>query len=95
MNRQEAEAYLKETDSAVILAHQNGEPIDADVKVQRQACRELIQLESDLEVAAFNAKVAQVYLKNTEWYVARELDNGVLIPEEVAAKREEYMRLLA
>lgn len=71
--------------------------IDGSVKAEYKLAAEYVVVEEnmDAEVAAEKAsREAREYLNATDWYVIRQMDIGVAIPEDVQKKRQECREVL-
>lgn len=79
------------TTKTITITHGNGStqtmevPFDFDESKIKPITSEQIEA----SVAESQAKDAQKYLDDTDWYVVRKLDTGVDIPAQVTAKRQE------
>lgn len=62
----------------LIQADENGYPILAEPPAPTEE-----------EVQAVKNQEARAYLASTDWYVIRNQETGVAIPEEIAIKRQE------
>lgn len=49
---------------------------------------------TDDQLLAQQKAEAKQYLNNTDWYIIRKIETGVLVPNDVSTKRDECKKIL-
>lgn len=86
-----------EQTKTITITHGNGsvQTMEVPLDFDESKIKPISQEHIDAHSADLQAKEAQQYLNDTDWYVVRKLDTGVDIPEPVASKRQQCRELIS
>jgi hypothetical protein len=81
----------------ITIEHENGsvQTMDVPLDFDESKIQPVKQTQLDAHFAQMQAKEAQQYLDDTDWYVVRKLDSGLDIPEQVSLKRQQSRDLIS